>query len=143
MNLSIFARSCEASSVWALRVIGFERSRLNIPMIDLASTAYLPETRSMSKSKLITMFTNSLTSLIAWREILNVVMINYLLKLQFMYCHFLLFIAVLSDCKYIISSFSGFVKTISENSLNKYNHRRKQTEILCTKANCYNCIKIL
>jgi hypothetical protein len=43
-------------------LIGFERLRLKIPIIDFASTTYLPDVRSTSKSYLDTRFTKSFTS---------------------------------------------------------------------------------
>ena len=53
-----------ASSVYAAIFIGLFRSRLKIPIIDLASITYLPDSKSMSKLKPATISTKSFTSLI-------------------------------------------------------------------------------
>ena len=50
-----------APSAWILRSIGLDKSRLKIPMIDLASITYLPDTRSKSQSNLLISFTNAFT----------------------------------------------------------------------------------
>ena len=49
------------SSAWMFRSIGFERSRLKIPMIDFASITYLPDTRSKSESNFVMSLTNDFT----------------------------------------------------------------------------------
>ena len=51
--------------------MGFERSSEKIPMIDLASITYLPETRSKSDSYFETVFTNDLTASIEFKLILT------------------------------------------------------------------------
>ena len=56
-------------SVWMVRSIGLERSKLKIPMIDLASITYLPEMRSKSKSYWLIVFTKDLTLSIEFKEI--------------------------------------------------------------------------
>ena len=53
-----------APSAWILRSIGLDKSRLKIPMIDLASITYLPDTRSKSQSNLLISFTNAFTFLL-------------------------------------------------------------------------------
>ena len=52
--------------------MGFERSSEKIPMIDLASITYLPETRSKSDSYFVTVLTNDLTASIEFKLILTV-----------------------------------------------------------------------
>ena len=42
------SRIAASSSAWMLSVIGFDKSRLKIPMIDFASITYLPDTKSKS-----------------------------------------------------------------------------------------------
>ena len=54
-----------------LRSIGFDRSRLKIPIIDLASITYLPETRSKSESNFVTSLTNAFTLSMEFKEILT------------------------------------------------------------------------
>ena len=61
--------SVVSSSVWMVRSIGLERSKLKIPMIDLASITYLPEMRSKSKSYWLIVFTKDLTLSIEFKEI--------------------------------------------------------------------------
>ena len=61
--------SVVSSSVWMVRSIGLERSKLKIPMIDLASITYLPEMRSKSKSYWLIVFTKDLTFSIEFKEI--------------------------------------------------------------------------
>ncbi len=46
-----------------------DKSRLKIPMIDLASITYLPDTRSKSQSNLLISFTNAFTLSIEFSEI--------------------------------------------------------------------------
>ena len=43
------------------KVIGLDKSKLKIPMIDFASITYLPDTRSKSESNLLISFTNDFT----------------------------------------------------------------------------------
>ena len=53
-------------------LIGLDRSRLKIPIIDFASMTYLPETRSKSTSNLAKSFTKDLTLSMEFNEILTV-----------------------------------------------------------------------
>ena len=61
-----------APSAWIFRSIGLDKSRLKIPMIDLASITYLPDTRSKSQSNLLISFTNAFTLSIELSEIFAV-----------------------------------------------------------------------
>ena len=56
-------------SAWIFNSIGFDRSRLNIPIIDLASITYLPDTKSKSTSNLVISLTNDFTLSIELSEI--------------------------------------------------------------------------
>ena len=63
--------------------MGFVRSRLKIPIIDFASTTYLSEIKSISKSYLATIFTKFLTSLIEASETFKVYnMFNILVSMS-------------------------------------------------------------
>ena len=59
-------------SAWMLRSIGLERSRLKIPMMDLASITYLPDTKSKSLSYFVISFTKDFTLSIEFNEICTV-----------------------------------------------------------------------
>ena len=59
-------------SAWIFKSIGLDKSRLKIPMIDLASITYLPDTKSKSQSNLLISFTNAFTLSIEFSEIFNV-----------------------------------------------------------------------
>ena len=54
------------------QLIGLDKSRLKIPMMDLASITYLPDTKSKSQSNLLISFTNAFTLSIEFSEIFNV-----------------------------------------------------------------------
>ena len=56
-------------SEWMFRSIGLDKSRLNIPIIDLASITYLPDTRSKSTLNFAKSFTKDLTLSIEFKEI--------------------------------------------------------------------------
>ena len=51
-------------------VIGLDKSKLKIPIIDFASITYLPDTRSKSESNLLISFTNDFTLSIEFKEYL-------------------------------------------------------------------------
>ena len=53
-------------------VIGLDKSKLKIPIIDFASITYLPDTRSKSESNLLISFTNDFTLSIEFKEISTV-----------------------------------------------------------------------
>ena len=59
-------------SAWMFRSIGLDKSKLKMPMIDLASITYLPDTKSKSQSNLLISFTNAFTLSIEFSEILTV-----------------------------------------------------------------------
>ena len=67
-----------------VQVDGLERSRLKIPMIDLASITYLPDTKSKSLSYLVIVLTNDLTLSIEFNEICTVFISNPSLNLQYL-----------------------------------------------------------
>lgn len=52
--------------------IGFDRSRLKIPIIDLASITYLPDTKSKSISNFVMSLTKDFTLSIEFNEIFTV-----------------------------------------------------------------------
>ena len=64
INLSSSSINLSQSSECTSTLIGLDKSKLKIPMIDFASTTYLPDVKSTSKSYLLTIFTKSFTSLI-------------------------------------------------------------------------------
>ena len=70
--LFISLMKLSALSLWTSTLMGFERSRLKIPIMDFASTIYRPDERSTSKSYLLTMLTKSFTSFMDFSRILNV-----------------------------------------------------------------------
>ena len=72
INFSSSAMNASQLSSCTSTFIGFDKFRLKIPIIDFASTTYLPEVKSTSKSYFETMFTNSFTSLIELSIKLNV-----------------------------------------------------------------------
>jgi hypothetical protein len=59
-------------SAWMFKSIGLERSSEKIPMIDLASITYLPDTRSKSTSNFVISLTNDFTLSIEFNEICTV-----------------------------------------------------------------------
>jgi hypothetical protein len=59
--------------------MGLDKSRLKIPIIDLASMTYLPEIKSKSYSNCVIAFTKDFTLSMELREICTVFM-KYLLK---------------------------------------------------------------
>ncbi len=61
-----------ASSAWILSVIGLDKSKLKIPIMDFASMTYLPDTKSKSKSNLLISFTNDFTLSIEFKEMSTV-----------------------------------------------------------------------
>ena len=61
--------SSSPSSAWMFRSIGLERSRLKMPMMDLASTTYLPDTRSKSVLNLVRSLTKLFTLSMELRDI--------------------------------------------------------------------------
>lgn len=60
------------SSAWMFKLIGLDKSRLKIPMMDFASITYLPETRSKSLSNFVISFTKDFTLSIEFNEIFTV-----------------------------------------------------------------------
>ena len=60
----------------AFRSMGFEMSRLKMPIMDFASIMYLPDIRSKSQSNLARILTKDLTLSIESSDILIVLMIN-------------------------------------------------------------------
>ena len=72
MNSSSLARiSSMLFSLWILRSIGFDKSKLKIPMMDFASITYLPDTKSNSASYFVTSLTKAFTLSIEFKEILT------------------------------------------------------------------------
>ena len=65
-----------SSVAWMFRSIGLDRSRLKMPIMDLASITYLPETRSKSQSNLVRVFTKDFTLSIEFKDICSVWMVN-------------------------------------------------------------------
>ena len=57
-------------------LMGFAKSRLKMPIMDFASTTYLPEVRSISKLYLFTVLTNTFTSLMELSWMLKDFIIN-------------------------------------------------------------------
>ena len=57
------------SSAWMFRLIGLDRSRLKIPIMDFASITYLPETRSKSLLNFVISFTKDFTLSMEFKEI--------------------------------------------------------------------------
>ena len=79
INLSSSSINLSQSSECTSTLIGLDKSKLKIPMIDFASTTYLPDVKSTSKSYLLTIFTKSFTSLIELSNKSNVFIILFLL----------------------------------------------------------------
>ena len=72
--ISITPSSADPSA-WMFRSIGLDKSRLKIPMIDLASITYLPDTKSKSQSNLLISLTNAFTLSIELSEIFTVLIL--------------------------------------------------------------------
>ena len=60
------------SSAWIFKLIGLDKSKLKIPMMDLASMTYLPETKSKSLLNFEISFTKDFTLSIEFNEIKTV-----------------------------------------------------------------------
>ena len=75
-HLAAFGISYSESAAWIFRSIGLERSKLKIPIIDLASITYLPDTKSKSLSYFVISFTNDFTLSIEFKEICTVFIIK-------------------------------------------------------------------
>ena len=74
------SRIAASLSAWIFKLIGLDKSRLKIPIIDFASITYLPDTKSKSLSNLVTSLTNDFTLSIEFKEICTVFSGFYLLN---------------------------------------------------------------
>ena len=76
------ATNSSAESEWMVIRMGLSRSREKIPIMDFASTMYLPLARSTSKSQRVTSFTKLRTSSMVESRISKICIISILLKIN-------------------------------------------------------------